>query len=67
MTNSVSSKIEEANEEAVKRILSAECNLVDIDSAGKIIPGFKSNLFTHAGPPIEWERMCNTQKYAIKI
>ncbi len=66
MTNSVSSKIEEANEEAVKRILSAECNLVDIDSAGKIIPGFKSNLFTHAGPPIEWERMCNTQKYAIK-
>ncbi len=57
MTNSVSSKIEEANEEAVKRILSAECNLVDIDSAGKIIPGFKSNLFTHPLPLNWWSSM----------
>ena len=48
MTNSINSKIEEANEEAVERIISADCNLVDIESAGKIIPGFKSNLFTHA-------------------
>ena len=62
----ISSQIEEANLEAVKRILAAECNLVDIEPAGKIIPGFKSDLFTHAGPPIEWERMCHTQKYAIK-
>lgn len=62
----MSSRIKEANEEAVKRILSAECVLVDIETAGKVIPGFKSDLFTHAGPPIEWERMCKTQKYAIK-
>ncbi len=65
MTSSIGSQIEEANEEAVKRILSAECNLVDIGFAGKIVPGFKSDVFTHAGPPIEWERMCRTQKYAI--
>ena len=61
----INTQIEEANIEAVKRILSAECNLVDIEPAGKIIPGYKSDLFTHAGPPIEWERMCKTQKYAI--
>ncbi|HEC65836.1 MAG TPA: DUF1116 domain-containing protein [bacterium] len=65
MTGSMGSQIEEANKEAVKRILSAECNLVDIDYAGKVVPGFKSDMFTHAGPPIEWERMCRTQKYAI--
>ncbi len=59
------SQIEEANDEAVKRILSAECKLVDIGTASKVVPGFKSDLFTHAGPPIEWERMCKTQKYAI--
>jgi hypothetical protein len=61
----INTQIEEANIEAVKRILAAECNLVDIEPAGKIIPGYKSDLFTHAGPPIEWERMCKTQKYAI--
>ncbi len=65
MTVSISSKIEEANEEAVKKILSAECNLIDIDTASKVIPGYRSDLFTHAGPPITWERMCRTQKYAI--
>ncbi len=61
----INTQIEKANNEAVKRILEAECDLVDIAPAGKVIPGYKSNLFTHAGPPIEWERMCYTQKYAI--
>ena len=61
----ISTQIEKANEEAVTRILAAECDLVDIAPAGKVIPGYKSDLFTHAGPPIEWERMCKTQKYAI--
>lgn len=62
---SMSEQIENANEEAVKRILAAECNLVDIETAINI-PGYQSNLFTHAGPPVTWERMCHTQKYAIK-
>ena len=57
--------IQEANEEAVKRVLSADCRLIDIEPAGKIVPGFKRNLFTHAGPPIEWKRMCKPQKLAI--
>jgi hypothetical protein len=62
---SLGSLIEEANKEAVKRILKADCQLVDIAPAGKVVPGFKSDLFTHAGPPIEWERMCKPQKLAI--
>lgn len=58
-------EIDEANKKAVERILSAEAILVDIQPAYKAIPGFKSNLITYAGPPIEWERMCKPQKLAI--
>ncbi len=65
MGNDLGSQIQIANEEAVKRILSAGCSLVDIEEAGKVVPGFKDNLFTHAGPPIEWARMCKPQKLAI--
>jgi len=65
MGHGLSSLIQEANEKAVKRILSAGCSLVDIETAGKVVPGFKDNLFTHAGPPIEWTRMCKPQKLAI--
>jgi len=61
----IGSEIDEANRKAVERILGAQAVLMDIKPAGKAIPGFKSNLITHAGPPIEWSRMCQTQKFAI--
>jgi len=59
------SDIDEANKMAVERVLSAECRLVDIEPAIRVIPRFKSNLVTYAGPPINWERMCRPQKLAI--
>ncbi len=62
---SIGSDIDQANEEAVERILAADAVLVDIKPAGKAISGFKSNLITHAGPPIEWSRMCFTQRFAV--
>jgi len=65
MRELTTSEIDEANKKAVERILSAECTLVDISPAIKAIPGFKSNLITHAGPPIEWKRMCQPQKLSI--
>ena len=65
MRKLVASEIDKANKKAVEKILSAECMLVDIKPAIKAIPGFKSNLITHAGPPIEWEKMCKPQKMAI--
>ncbi len=58
-------QIDRANKKAVDRILSAEAVLVDIKPSIKAIPGFKTNLITYAGPPIEWESMCKTQKIAI--
>jgi len=65
MKELIASEINEANKKAVEKILSAECILVDIKPAIKAIPGFKSNLITHAGPPIGWERMCRPQKLSI--
>jgi hypothetical protein len=62
---SLGSLIQEANEEAAKKILEADCRLIDIEPAGKVVPDFKSDMFTHAGPPISWERMCKPQKLAI--
>jgi hypothetical protein len=58
-------EIDEANKKATEKILSAESTLVDIKPAIKAIPGFKSDLITHAGPQIEWKRMCQPQKLSI--
>lgn len=65
MVKDVASEIDEANKKAVEKILSAECILTDMKPAIKAIPGFKEDLITHAGPPIEWERMCCPQKLGV--
>ncbi len=61
----ISSEIDAANKKAVERILAAEAVLTDIKPAIKAIPGFRKNLFTHAGPPVEWKDMCRPKKRAI--
>lgn len=58
-------EIEKANQKAVARMIESEAYLVDIQPAIKVIPGFKQDLITHAGPPIEWSRMAKVQKVAI--
>lgn len=49
--------IEQANQEAVERMMSARPMLKGVSTAADVIPGMKENLILHAGPPIEWERM----------
>jgi hypothetical protein len=61
----IKQKIEKANEEAVRRLIAGEPVLVDIAPAGEVIPGMKGRMITHAGPPIEWRRMCGAQQGAI--
>ena len=61
----IKQKIEKANEEAVRRLIAGEPVLVDIAPAGEVIPGMKDRMITHAGPPIEWSRMCGAQQGAI--
>ena len=57
--------IEDANREAIKRMLSGDPVLVDILPAAEAIPGLKDRMILHAGPPIEWARMCGPMRGAV--
>jgi hypothetical protein len=60
------SLIQRANDEALARILSAEPVLADVRRAGELIPQLDAGrLMLHAGPPIEWARMCGPLRGAV--
>jgi len=59
-------QVAKANAEALARILSADPVLVDVRRAGELIPALdRERLVLHAGPPIEWTRMCGPLRGAI--
>ncbi|MEX0999240.1 MAG: DUF1116 domain-containing protein [Thermodesulfobacteriota bacterium] len=62
----IAQKINEANNLAVKRLMSVEPVLTDIDSALNVIPGMTPYTILHSGPPIAWNRMCDPMKRAVK-
>jgi hypothetical protein len=57
--------IDKANREALNKLLSARPMLVGLDKAINIVPGMKKNMILHAGPPVNWERMCGPQRGAV--
>ncbi len=57
--------IEKANQEAASRILKAKPTIVDISTAGEVVPGMKKNMILHAGPPVTWDRMCGPMRGAV--
>lgn len=61
----LSAKIDAANKVVLGRMFEAEPVLVDVQPAGAFIEGLRRNLILHAGPPIEWERMCGPMRGAI--
>jgi hypothetical protein len=58
-------KIDEANKEAVRRMLSADPVLVDVVPAGDAIPTLCDRTILHAGPPVEWDQMCGPMRGAV--
>ena len=58
-------RIEEANQQATKRMVAGDPVLVDVIPAAKAIPALKERMILHAGPPIEWGRMCGPMRGAI--
>ncbi len=64
--NYLGERIWEANQVALERILSVEPVLVDVDTALNVIPEMTPNTILHAGPPIEWERMCDPMRRAVR-
>lgn len=57
--------MEKANEEAASRILKGKPTLIDISTAGEVIPGMRRNMILHAGPPVSWDRMCGPMRGAV--
>jgi hypothetical protein len=59
-------KTEQANVEALRRILAADPVLAEVRRAGELIPQLDAErLLLHAGPPIEWQRMCGPMRGAV--
>ena len=57
-------RIEAANAEAVDRMLRGDPVLLDVLPAGEAVPGMRDRLLLHAGPPVEWSRMCGPMRGA---
>jgi hypothetical protein len=60
-----SRKVDEANGRVLEALLSGDPRWVGVKPAGETIPGFTKNMILHAGPPIQWDRMCDVQKNGI--
>jgi hypothetical protein len=59
-------KVDQANGEALRRILAADPVLTEVRRAGELIPPLDAErLLLHAGPPIEWQRMCGPMRGAV--
>jgi hypothetical protein len=57
--------IDDANAEAIRRIMAGRPQIVGLGIARDVIPGMRDDLILHAGPPIEWERMCGPTRGAV--
>jgi hypothetical protein len=57
--------IEEANTEALRRMLAGDPVLVDVVPAAQALPGLGERTILHAGPPVGWERMCGPMRGAV--
>jgi hypothetical protein len=65
MSEQIKNKIEDANREAVEKVLRSRPILVDVKPAIEVLPRMKKNSIFHAGPPIEWKRMCGPLRGCI--
>jgi hypothetical protein len=61
----IGGSIDEANREAVRRIMDGRPEIVGLGLAHEVIPGLTERTILHAGPPITWERMCGPTRGAV--
>jgi hypothetical protein len=57
--------IEDANTEALRRILDGVPVLRDVVPALEVIPALEGQVILHSGPPIDWDRMCGPMRGAV--
>lgn len=61
----IGEKIQQANKEAVERLLNAQPTIIGIGTAGEDIPGMTEKTVLCGGPPITWDRMSGPLRGAI--
>ncbi|MBP1706063.1 MAG: hypothetical protein H6Q36_1802 [Chloroflexi bacterium] len=54
-----------ATARSVERLLAARPLLIGVGRALDVVPGMRSDLVLHAGPPVGWERMCGPVRGAV--
>jgi hypothetical protein len=54
-----------ANEETVHRFEATAPVLVEIGSAGEVVPGFRPNVILTSGPPMAWDDYVGGQREAV--
>ena len=64
MATDIKQRIEDANNEAISRIIAGDPVLVDFAPAGEVIPGLTDRMILHSGPPVDWPRMSGAQQGA---
>ena len=58
--------VDSANQAVLQKMLAADPVLADVARAGELIPALDAErLMLHAGPPIEWQRMCGPLRGAV--
>ena len=57
--------IDQANQEALRRIIAGEPILVDVIPASQAIAELADHVILHSGPPIGWDRMCGPMRGAV--
>jgi hypothetical protein len=57
--------VEAGNDEVVRRLLAGRAVLIGLGLAREVVPGMDERLLLHAGPPIEWQRMCGPVRGAV--
>ncbi|MBN1201296.1 MAG: DUF1116 domain-containing protein [Anaerolineae bacterium] len=57
--------IDDANTETLRRIMAGRPLIVGLGIARDVIPGMTDNTILHAGPPVEWTRMCGPTRGAV--
>ncbi len=57
--------VEEANGRAFAAYLESQPMLEAVGTARDDIPGMGERMILHAGPPVEWERMCGPMQGAV--
>ena len=58
-------RVDAANRDAVARMERSQPRAVTVAPAGQVIAGLRDRMLLHAGPPIEFARVCDPQRRAM--